>query len=412
MSALPALKDPAPAAEAREPFMAFVGDEVTRATLARVAAARGWNEASVLVGGAADAAPALAGIPTPELLVIDLADAGEPLNDLAELAEVCDPGTRVVALGIVNDIALYRELIDSGVEDYLVKPVTADVLGDVLDRRPESLADETTPADSDGGRMGRLIAVVGARGGVGASTVAVNIAWDLAHTHGHKVALVDLDLFFGDIALSLDLEPGRGFLEALENPERIDGLFVQRALVRESDNLFFLGAEETLDRQIAFRAEAMGLLLEQLRSAYDNVVIDLPRFGARTQIPMITPPSSLAVVSDLSLAGMRDSMRLRTFIRETVPDAEVKVVVNRVGYSPKGEMAKADFARGVDAPVDFAIPFDGKAAAESAGRGKPLVQVAPRGKAATALRTLARELGGVDEAAAAPGWRRLLKGGR
>ncbi|MBL6933238.1 MAG: P-loop NTPase, partial [Rhodospirillales bacterium] len=216
---------------ARAAFLAVVTDEVTRAVMVRVAAENGWSENQVLEGSAAEAVDALNNIPTPEKLVIDLSGSADPIADIDALAQVCQPDTRVIALGDINDVNLFRHLMDMGVQDYLLKPVSAEDLNEAVSR----VDDVETQGTDDDERQGRLIAVIGARGGVGASTVAANIAWMMAHQQGQRVALIDLDLYFGSIALALDMEPGRGFREALENPSRIDGLFVERAMVRESE---------------------------------------------------------------------------------------------------------------------------------------------------------------------------------
>ena len=377
----------------RDSFLAFVADEVTRAALVRVAESRGLATDSVLQGGLTDAIRALGAIPTPRTLICDIG-AGDPLAGLASLSQVCDPETRVVALGAVNDVNLFRDILALGVEDYLVKPVSAEALDAAVARLITEPAKTATE--------GRLVAVVGARGGVGATTVATNIAWSLAHEQGRNVALVDLDLFFGDVALSLDLEPGRGFLEALENPGRIDGLFIERAMVKASERLSVLSAEESIEQGLAFDPKAMDLLLGELRRGFEDVVIDLPRFAARTQLPLLSPPSRLAIVSALSLAGMRDTMRLADFAAKARPDAEVSVIANRANA---GGMSRVDFERGTGRPVDHMIPDDPKAVAIAAGRGKPLVHAVPRGKTARALGGLAAS---PDAGGAAPGWRRLL----
>jgi pilus assembly protein CpaE len=179
--------------------------------------------------------------------------------------------------------------------------------------------------------MGRLIAVIGARGGVGATTVATNLAWTLAHDHEMRVALVDLDLFFGTCGLSLDLELGRGFREALENPARVDSLFIERAMVREGENLFVLSTEEALDGAFSFDPSALTSLIERLRRDFQCVVFDFPRFAARRQAHVLTPPSAIMIVSDASLAGMRDTMRLSALLKKTAANAEITVVLNRVG---------------------------------------------------------------------------------
>jgi pilus assembly protein CpaE len=390
----------------RAPFLAVVTDEITRAVMVRVASENGWTENQVLEGTASEAVDALADIPTPEILVIDLSGSADPVNDIETLSRVCEPDTRVIALGNINDVKLFRHLMDMGVQDYLLKPVSAEDLNESVTRIEEN---ETATPDDDG-RNGRLIAVVGARGGVGASMVSANIAWMMAHEQQRRVALIDLDLYFGTIALALDMEPGRGFREALENPNRIDGLFIERAMVRESDNLFVLAAEEGLENSFSFDPEALDRLLETLRADFDCIVIDLPRFAARSQIATLIPPASVVVVADPTLAGMRDTMRLSKLIKAETPGSELSVVVNRVGNSKNGELSISDFEGGAELSVDHQIPLDVKSAVLAEGAGKTVGEICNTSKMAQALRDLAKQVSGVEEeVATAPLWKRLMR---
>lgn len=400
----------------RRPFMGFAVDEVTRAALARAADGRGWLAAPVKVGGVADAVRELDQVPTPSLLVIDLATSGDPLGDLERLANVCDPGTRVIALGALNDVQLYRELIEFGVEDYLVKPVSAEMIDAAIAksdaRRSSIVAVPTATGEGGEGGLGRLIAVVGARGGVGASSIAVNMAWTLAREHGRRVALVDLDLYFGSVALALDLESGRGFREALENPARIDALFIERAMVRAADNLFVLAAEEPLETAFGFDPKALDLLIGILRNDFDCVVLDLPRFAARTQMPALSEDGVLTVVTDPTLAGLRDTLRLVRLARTAGAGLRTDVVLNGAGASKNGELTQTDFERDGEVKVHAVLPFDAKALAESAGAGKALAEAAKGSAMLAALRSYVDGLtGGEQGTARQPFWRRLLKGG-
>ncbi len=391
---------------ARSPFLAVVTDEVTRTVLVRVAAENGWDDQQVLEGTAAEATDALSDIPTPERLVIDLSGSVDPISDIEALAGVCEPDTRVVALGDINDVKLFRHLMEMGVQDYLLKPVSAEDLNEAVTRVDE---EETKEAD-DEGKMGRLIAVVGARGGVGASTVAANIAWMMAHEQNQRVALIDLDLYFGTIALSLDMEPGRGFREALENPSRIDALFIERAMVRESENLFVLAAEEGLENSFSFDPEALDRLLETLRADFDCIVIDLPRFAARSQIATLIPPASVVVVADPTLAGMRDAMRLTKLVKAETPGSELKVVVNRSGNTKNGELSITDFEAGAELSVDYQIPIDVKTAILAEGAGKTVSEIGKSTKMVQAMRDISIQVSGVEEEITqAPLWKRLMR---
>ncbi len=375
----------------REPFLAVVNDEATRRALLAVAEQNGWPPSQILIGGLSDAVEALSDIVTPQFLIVDLSDSADAMAGIVALAGVCEPDTRVITLGTVNDIELYRGLMDMGVDDYLVKPVSNGILNETIQR----IIEQTIPETGDEAQgVGRLIAFVGVRGGVGATTLAANCAWQMANEQGLRVALVDLDLYFGTLALALDLEPGRGFREALENPSRIDGLFIERAMARQSENLYVLAAEEGLENSFSFDPAALDTLLATLRQDFDCVVFDIPRFAARTQTKNITPPATIVVVSDASLSGMRDTMRMEKFIREKSPQAEVVVALNGMGREKSGEISLADFESGAELIVDFQIPYDRKTATRGEGAGMTIAEVAAKSKVANAMRDLSRQASG------------------
>ncbi len=389
----------------REPFAAFVCDDVTAAILSRAAGERGWVDAPVLEGGVTEAFKILPTIPTPGLLVVDLSESPDPLDDIERLAHICDPDTRVIALGAVNDIGLYRTLVEIGIDDYLLKPLSLEDVSGAMARATEIHIVAPVVAEE---REGRLITVIGARGGAGATSVAVNTSWQIAGELDQRVALVDLDLYFGTVALSLDLEPGRGFGEAIAAPNRIDGLFMERAMVRATDNLFILGSERTLDQVPQLGPEAIDPLLSRLSSDFDCIVVDLPRRTAVTVPGLIAASHSVVLVTDLSLAGMRDSLRLIEFVRCTAPQTSLRLVANRVGQTKKAEMGKDEFERHIDREITVAIPDDIKTSEKSATLGRPMAAVAPKGRFASLLRPLSRDISGVvtDEKPAM--WKRMI----
>lgn len=405
---LPQTDTPAAAAPVRRSFAAYVGrDQID--VLREAAREAGLHEVRVVAGTVADAVRDLARRSTPDHLVVDLEGSGDVVAAVGALAEVCDEGTRVIALGDVNDVTLYRRLLQEGVQDYLLKPVSAETLRAALETEPA--ADGSTP-----GAQGELIAVVGTRGGVGATAVATNLAWSLAHEQKKRVALVDLDLFFGNCGLNFDLELGSGFREVMENPGRIDGLFIERSMVRESENLYVLSAEESLDATFAFDGAAVDLLLQHLRRDFRYVVIDFPRFALRRQANVLKQPATAMLVSDASLAGMRDTRRLNAALKLEAPAAKILVCLNRVGCCGTGELGRGDFEKGAQVAVDCSVPFEIKAFAASSAGGTAVLKAAPRSKAAIALRQLAGRFGGARARKTAlptlPSLRRLLPGAR
>lgn len=367
--------------------MAFLADDVTRQTLSRLAGERKWFEPVIDGGGIEAAQRHLADGGSPDLLIVDLSGVGNPLGAIGQLADVCEPGTRVIALGSANDVKLYRALIEAGVADYLVKPVAAEDLARAIDQ-----ADGGSSSAPAAEAKGQVVAVIGARGGVGASTVALNLAWLISQERARKVALVDLDLHFGSLALSLDLETGNGFRDVLQNPARIDPLFLERASIRAADRLILLGTEEPLAAVRHWDAGAFRPLLEELTKAHDLVILDLPRAMALDHPELIAAADRTLLIADLSLAALRDMLRLQTLVRELAPKTRVGLLLNRPRPPGKNDVPPAEFAKTLGEPVAAELPYDGKAAMLAAGGGKPLVAAAGKGKAAEALRKLAANL--------------------
>lgn len=364
---------------------AFAADSHT-ATLIEQVASYHWPGATVLEGGLGAAATWLESTRAPDLLVVDLGPSEQPLEELLTLADSCEPTTQVVALGVVNDLALYKQFIAAGVADYLVKPVGAQDLETALLAAAFREAQAAEPADVP---SGKIVVTVGARGGVGATTIASNAAWMLAEELGQKVVLVDLDLQFGSSALSLDLVPAGGMIETLRNPDRVDGLFLASALVPKTENFSVLAAEEDIARDAGFTEAGIERLISELRKSFGWVWIDVPRTHCRVCASVLEAASNVYIVSDLSLAGMRDTMRIANYCDGLNRDTEIGVIVNRVGSAKV--IAPAQFAKGIPKPVLARLPDDPRAA-NAATNGKPLAQVARRGKLVSALRPIVREL--------------------
>jgi pilus assembly protein CpaE len=367
--------------------MAFVADDVTRQTLIRLAAEQKWRDPVIQTGGIAAARQELGESTSPTLLIVDLSESSEPLADINGLADVCEPGTRVIALGTTNDVRLYRSLMDAGVTDYMVKPVAA---ADFT----RAMAHAMSSGKQDGaeGKHSRIHTVVGARGGVGASTVALNLAWILSQEQKQRVVLIDLDLHFGTVGLSLDIDPGNGFRDVLHNPGRIDPLFLERAAIRVNDTLAILSTEEPLSGAAQWSPEAFIPMLAELGKMFDHIILDVPRAFAVQHPELISAATTTLLVTDLSLSAMRDALRIKTLVRETAPQTRLKVVLNQYRPLGKSDMPAAEFERSIDEKIACNIPFDPKSVAQAASAGKPMAAVAKKSKGAEALRKMSQGL--------------------
>ncbi|HEY0526095.1 MAG TPA: AAA family ATPase, partial [Stellaceae bacterium] len=346
----------------------------------------------------------------PRLLLVDLSDAGDPVAALDALAEGCPPDTAVLAIGTVNDVALYRRLIGMGVADYLVKPVSAEALQEAL-LRAAAPPQRDTPIAPGEARPARVVAMVGARGGAGTTTAAIATAWCMVHDQGLRVTLLDLDLHFGSLALQLDLEARRGLGEALQNPERIDALLLAGAMSNESERLRVLAAEEPLEEDAAIEPDAADALLAALSSDADAVVVDLPRRLDALHRHVLTAADTVAIVTDLSLPAMRDATRLVALCKRLrgggAGSAQPLVVANRV-TGGRGEVPRGEFEKAVGAKIDVVVPFDNNAAIAAAESGKAWPVAAQSSKATAAFRRLAPLLSGTERTASRPSLLRRL----
>ncbi len=368
-------------------FMAFCADSSTSAAVEKVIGDMMLPHASIRKGTVKDAIKYLSQHPSPNLLMVDITGSDLPLSDIDNLADVCEPGVSVITIGERNDCGLFRDLMHHGVTDYLVKPLSPAL----LQRTLSNISDDGDQNKANS-KLGKLVAVMGARGGVGATTVATSLSWIIAQQRRRKVALLDLDLQFGTVALSLDIEPSRGLREALENAERVDSLFMDRMMTQHSDRLFVLSAEESPDETLLFDFAAIELLLNDLRNKFHYVIVDLPRSASPATLQVLEHATDLILVSDLSLAGMRDTMRTIGFLPTLNASCNSTVIASRAGEHKNGEMPKAEFEKGIGRKVDFVLPFDAKTVAAATNFGQPVA--AGKGPVAKGLGNIADRLCG------------------
>jgi pilus assembly protein CpaE len=378
----------------RDPFAAYICDENALDVIRPVVVELGWQPEKCNKGGLRNAVQSLSVSASPAILLVDLSESGDPLNDINALAEVCEPGTVVIAVGQVNDVRLYRDLLSSGIHDYLLKPLSAQLVHDALN---QALAVFMAPkgGDSDSARRHISTAVVGTRGGVGASTLATSLAWLFSEQHKAPTALLDLDVHFGTGALSLDLEPGRGLTDAIENPSRIDPLFIERAMVRANDNLSILSAEAPISQPLMTDGAAFVQLEDEFRQAFEMTVIDLPR-NMLINFPQLMADVNLVLLTcELTLASARDTIRILSWLKTNAPHAHPMIVANKV-QPALAEISKADFEASIERKVDFMVPYDFKAASNAAKLGQVFVDANRASKATAAIRQIAERVMGAD----------------
>ena len=385
-----------PAAQGgRDAFAAFICDEAALDVLRPVAVEMGWQPEKCHKGGLRNAVQSLSITASPNILLVDLSESGDPLNDINALAEVCEPGTVVIAVGQVNDVRLYRDLLSSGIHDYLLKPLSAGQVRDCL-VNAQTIFMAPKNQDAQAAKKHISTAVVGTRGGVGASTIATSLAWLFSVEHKLPTALLDLDIHFGTGALALDLEPGRGLTDAIDNPSRIDGLFIERAMIRANENLAILSAEAPISSPLMTDGAAFVQLEEEFRQAFEMTVIDLPRNMLINFPHLLTDVNVVVVATEMTLASARDAIRILSWLKTNAAHARPIVVANKVQPSIS-EISRADFEASIERKINLTVPYDVKAAANSAKLGQTFAEANRSSKAGAVIREIATAVIGAGE---------------
>jgi pilus assembly protein CpaE len=391
----------APAEPAREQHItpvprisiqAFCETPETTATMQAAGEDRRMSKAhlKIQMGGIAAAVEAYRTSPTPNVVVIESENRGDELiAGLDTLAEVCDAGTRVIVVGKLNDIVLYRELVRRGVSDYVMAPVT------VLDvvRSVSSLF-----SAPDARPVGRTIAVVGARGGVGASTVAHNVGWAIARDLQLDSVVADLDLAFGTAGLDYNQDPPQGIADAVFSPERIDTGFVDRLLSKCTDHLSLLAAPATLDRVYDFGNDAFDPILDILRTAVPCIMLDVPHLWTGWSKRVLIGADDILIVAAPDLANLRNAKNLFDLLRSSRPnDRPPHYCLNQVGVPKRPELKPGDFAKALEAEPMAVIPFEPHLFGTAANNGQMIAEMSSGHRAAETFRQLAQALTGRAE---------------
>lgn len=376
----------------RVTLQAFCETQDVAAAMQAVTADRRMDkvQARIQMGGPAAAVEAFRGAPTPNVIVLEtVTEPSALIANLEALAESCDPGTKVVVIGHVNDIQLYRELIRRGVSDYLVAPFG---ILDLLRTLSELYAASGTAT------LGRTVAVVGAKGGVGASTVAHNVAWAIARNLDVSTVIADLDIAFGTAGLDFNQDPPQGIADAVFAPERLDANMLDRLLSRCSDNLSLLAAPAMLDRTIDLGEDAFELLFDLLRGSVPCIVLDVPHLWTGWAKRALIGADEVAVVAAPELASLRNAKNLVDLLRAARPnDSMPRLILNQVGLPKRPEIDAGEFAKALGIEVMSSIPFDAQLFGTAANNGQMIAEIQSGGKVAEAFVQIATVLTGRGE---------------
>lgn len=343
----------------------------------------------IQMGGMAAAIEAYRQAPTPNVIVLETDGRSDILGGLDQLATVCDSGTRVVVIGRINDVTLYRELVRRGVSDYVIAPVTPiDVVRSIcnLFSAPEAKA------------VGRIIAVVGAKGGVGASTIAHNVAWAIARDLAMDSVVADLDLAFGTAGLDYNQDPAQGIADAVFSPDRVDTAFVDRLLSKCTDHLSLLAAPATLEKVYDFGAEAFDAIFDTLRTSMPCIVLDIPHQWAGWTKRALVGADDILIVAAPDLANLRNTKNIFDLLKAARPnDRPPLYCLNQVGVPKRPEINASEFAKAIESEPIVAIPFEPQIFGSAANNGQMVAEISAGHRTTEMFLQIAQRLTGRSE---------------
>lgn len=383
----PSAAEPRARLSPRVDIQAFCEDQETASVIQKASKDRRLAKAyvSVQFGGVESAVASYRAASTPNLIIIEsLLDRDALIGDLERFAEVCDQSTKVIVIGHVDDVLLYRELLRRGVSEYVVAPMS---VSEII----ESISSVYT--DPQTGLIGQLIAFVGAKGGAGSSTVCHNTAFAIATALESDVVIVDLDLPFGTAGLDFNQDPLQGIADALSSPKRLDEVLLDRLLSRCSDHLSLFAAPTSLDRPYDVDVDACQTVLDVVRANVPWVTVDVPHLWTAWAKEVVLKANHVVLTAMPDLASLRNTKNLIDQLKfGGANDRPPLLVLNQVGLPKRPEISVKDFKHAIELEPKIVIDFDTQLFGAAANNGQMIEEVSDKSKAADAFRSLANLL--------------------
>jgi pilus assembly protein CpaE len=344
----------------------------------------------VHMGGIPTAIEFYQSAPTPNLILLE--SRSEPkqlLEQLGQLSEYCDPSSKVVVIGHYNDVGLYRELIRSGISEYVIAPVSMTDIVSVV---------SSIFVDPEAEPIGRSIAFIGAKGGVGSSTMAHNVAWAMSSLFKSEVVIADLDLAFGTANIDFDQDPAQGIAEAVFSPERVDEVYLDRLLAQCAEHLSLLAAPSTLERVYDFDAEAFTQIIEVAQRSAPLVVLDVPHIWSGWTKSTLIKADEIVITATPELANLRNTKNMVDMLKRLRPnDPPPKLIINQAGVPKRPEIAASDFAEPLGITPMAVINFEPLLFGNAANNGRMLSEMDAKSPVVATINEIAHVLTGRSE---------------
>ncbi len=367
---------------------AFPLSKDTEAALAGLTSEREFAKTKLTIhfGGMARAAKHYVDNPSPQFILVEENGGPDEIQKgLEALAEVVEPGRKVIVIGSINDVQAYRRLINQGVSEYLVGPVsTADIAAAIISCIKDA---SSTP-------KGRVISFLGSRGGVGSSTLAANIAWTLAQTTQEEVIGIDLDFNFGTMALSLNLDPKQAVFDALTEAERIDPVLIERFMTEHGSHFSILSTTGSLKEMAEPSTEAIERLVDICRTMAQVVVLDLPRQWSSWASAVLLLSDEIVLTANPDIANLRDAKMMFDWLKSRRGNTSSRLVLNKADVAKRNQLSAKDFQDTLGQAPSLTIGFDPTLFAQLANNGQMVGEGAKSHRLNEQLRQFAHQLAG------------------
>lgn len=362
---------PSKGKEKPKKLIAFIEDQEASDTIKEGLKEISLENSEFFQGGVKEAIEFFSHNRSPEYLIIDISKSDLPISDLSRLSEVCEPGVNVLAIGVRDDIGLYRDLMKLGIMEYLVKPLFAEIISRAL--KSMIFGEEGDKASKI--KLGKIITVQGARGGVGTSFLTTNLAAILANERSRRVIVVDMDIHFGTVALYFNLKSNDGLNTALEDPERVDQLFLERLFIAVNERLNILTSEVPVNETKNYSQDSIKQLLSYLSKLFHYVIVDIPHNFDEAAGFILQRSNIHILVTEASLAGLRDSGRIIRYLGEDQLNYRLILVLNKFIKEGEGKLSPEDFENTLKRKVDHLVPYEASINNELINAGKTILEV-------------------------------------
>lgn len=372
-------------------LMAFVNDPVSEQIIMNVVKEMNLAYAEAKQGKIADIVEFMRTSRTPKVLIADISNSELPLGDITKIKEFSAPNVNIIVIGTRNDVGLFRDLMDMGISDYIVKPLNNVILRKALE---DAINNKKTLVE----KSGKLINVISSVGGAGATTVAVNIAWLLSNANFKRSLLMDMDFLFGTANLLLDLKAENAYLDIIESPDKIDDYFIETILKKSNNRLYYLGGLCDLVRGIVVDLEAFNALMNLIKKQFNYVIVDSQREVTGVTKVGMNKSEIFIIMVEMSLASAQNTARILEFFNTDQAGKKIIIVANKVGISSNGALSKTAFEQVIGRKINYSIPFDDTSVLASANVGQPLA--ASGGAIVEVLENITNDIMGKNESIA------------